>query len=130
VSPRVREDSVHPRLQSGASGRPLNFTVRGRAGLTRLSRIGATVVVVGLITSTAAFTLGVFHRTMVGALLLLFVGLPVCAIGEALGEIAFARRPRAWYIRAGAVIAVVSMLGILWWWWESHASFVHHNFLG
>jgi hypothetical protein len=28
VSPRVREDSLHPRLQSGASGRPLNFTVR------------------------------------------------------------------------------------------------------
>jgi hypothetical protein len=28
VSPRVLEDSVHPRLQSGASARPLNFTVR------------------------------------------------------------------------------------------------------
>jgi hypothetical protein len=28
VSPRVREDSVHPRLQSDASVRPLNFTVR------------------------------------------------------------------------------------------------------
>jgi lactoylglutathione lyase len=30
VSPRVRGDSVHPRLQSGASARPLNFTVRAR----------------------------------------------------------------------------------------------------
>jgi hypothetical protein len=29
VSPRVPEDSVHPRLQLGASVRPLNFTVRG-----------------------------------------------------------------------------------------------------
>jgi hypothetical protein len=28
VSPRVRENSVHPRLQSGACVRPLNFTVR------------------------------------------------------------------------------------------------------
>ena len=28
ASPRVLEDSVHPRLQSGASGRPLKFTVR------------------------------------------------------------------------------------------------------
>jgi hypothetical protein len=28
VSPRVREHSVHPRLQWDASGRPLNFTVR------------------------------------------------------------------------------------------------------
>jgi hypothetical protein len=27
VSPRVREDSVHTRLESGASVRPLNFTV-------------------------------------------------------------------------------------------------------
>ena len=30
MSPRVREDSVHPRLQSGASTRPLSFTVRAR----------------------------------------------------------------------------------------------------
>jgi len=28
VSPRVLKDSVRPRLQSGASGRLLNFTVR------------------------------------------------------------------------------------------------------
>ena len=28
MSPRVREDSVHPRRLLGASGRPLNFTVR------------------------------------------------------------------------------------------------------
>ena len=28
MSPRVLEDSVHPRLSLGASGRPLNFTVR------------------------------------------------------------------------------------------------------
>jgi len=34
VSRRVRKDSVHPPLPSGASGRPLNFTVRGRAGET------------------------------------------------------------------------------------------------
>jgi len=27
VSPRVLEESVHPRLQSGAYMRPLNFTV-------------------------------------------------------------------------------------------------------
>ena len=28
LAPRVREDSVHPRLQSRAGARPLNFTVR------------------------------------------------------------------------------------------------------
>jgi hypothetical protein len=38
VSPRVREDSVHPRLQSGTPGRPLNFTVR------RLSMRGTCAV--------------------------------------------------------------------------------------
>jgi hypothetical protein len=27
------EEIVHPRLQSGASGRPLNFTVRGHVSL-------------------------------------------------------------------------------------------------
>jgi hypothetical protein len=45
VSPRVREESVHPRLQSGASARPLNFTVRrmGPAAVTRFAR-GATLV--------------------------------------------------------------------------------------
>jgi len=32
VSPRVREDSVHPRRLLGASGRPLNFTVSGPFG--------------------------------------------------------------------------------------------------
>src|SRR5262249_14077959 len=30
-APRALEDGVHPRLQSGASGRPLNFTVRRHA---------------------------------------------------------------------------------------------------
>jgi hypothetical protein len=37
-APRVREDSVHPRRQSGASGRPLNFTVRLHRAMHRLLR--------------------------------------------------------------------------------------------
>ena len=36
VSPRVLKDRVHPRLQLGASGRPLNFTVRCTVALVRL----------------------------------------------------------------------------------------------
>jgi len=44
VSPRVRVDIVHPRLQSGACARPLNFTVRRRVNL---ARIGAVVVLWG-----------------------------------------------------------------------------------
>jgi len=39
VSPRVREDSMHPRLQSGACARPLNFTVRRARGITMSSRL-------------------------------------------------------------------------------------------
>jgi hypothetical protein len=38
VSPRVREDSVHPRLQSGAIVRSLNFTVRPHAPPYRLTK--------------------------------------------------------------------------------------------
>ena len=34
MSPPVRKESVHPRLQLGASGRPLNFTVRALSGDT------------------------------------------------------------------------------------------------
>jgi hypothetical protein len=32
LAPRVREESVRPRLQSGSCARPLNFTVRPRLG--------------------------------------------------------------------------------------------------
>ena len=40
MSPRVLEESVHPQLQSGASGRPLNFTVRRHGHFT----VNGTVV--------------------------------------------------------------------------------------
>ena len=33
MSPRVREDSVHPRLQAGPCAQPLNFTVRRMVSL-------------------------------------------------------------------------------------------------
>ena len=44
MSPRALEEIVHPRLQSGAGVRPLNFTVRCRMGLRlelRVTRCGA-----------------------------------------------------------------------------------------
>jgi hypothetical protein len=43
VSPRAREDSVRPRLQSGACARPLNFTVR-----RHMKRIATAAVLAGL----------------------------------------------------------------------------------
>ena len=47
MSPRVREDSVHPRLQSGAYARPLNFTVRRQ--VTQRYLLGHSAVIVGFI---------------------------------------------------------------------------------
>jgi hypothetical protein len=55
VSPRVREDSVHPRLQSGAIPRPLNFTVRRQmsrslpASTVAIQRAAAVAIAAGLI---------------------------------------------------------------------------------
>jgi hypothetical protein len=43
VSPRALEDSVRPRLQSGASTRPLNFTVRRQIGSLRELTGGGTL---------------------------------------------------------------------------------------
>jgi hypothetical protein len=51
VSPRVREDRVHPRLQSGACVRPLNFTVR-RHPMRSLPALTA-VAIAGCSTSTS-----------------------------------------------------------------------------
>jgi len=45
VSPRVREDSVHSRLQSGASVRPLKFTVRFRMNRALLFALAVSLVV-------------------------------------------------------------------------------------
>ena len=38
MSPRAWEGSAHPRLRSGASGRPLNFTARSRALIVLLTQ--------------------------------------------------------------------------------------------
>jgi len=46
VSPRALKDSVRPRLQSGASVRPLNFTVRSR--MTRLALLSVVLAVICL----------------------------------------------------------------------------------
>ena len=50
MSPRVREASVHPRLQSVAVVRPLNFTVR-----FRMSRSQIIFAALAVVTSTALF---------------------------------------------------------------------------
>ena len=55
MSPRVREDSVHPRLQSGAIARPLNFTVRRRINMKPSQAFGVVVRVIGLLGWLGAF---------------------------------------------------------------------------
>jgi Phospholipase_D-nuclease N-terminal len=47
VSPRVRKDSLHPRLQSGPSVRPLSSTVRSH-GVRAAVVIGGLVVILML----------------------------------------------------------------------------------
>jgi len=49
VSPRVREGSLHPRLQLSAPARPLNFTVRRRIVRTLAFTIGLCIIAVGAI---------------------------------------------------------------------------------
>ena len=55
MSPRVREESVHPRLQLGACARPLNFTVRRRINMKPSQAFGVVVRVAGLFGWLAAF---------------------------------------------------------------------------
>jgi hypothetical protein len=51
MSPRVREDSVHPRRQSGSCTRPLNFTVRQPLCTTRISvRVATTTALLTRLT--------------------------------------------------------------------------------
>jgi hypothetical protein len=76
VSPRVQEESVHPRLLSGACVRPLNFTVRRPEARTnaryisRLEKLGAppwvrglgvVVLAVGLMGNLVLITVALTH---------------------------------------------------------------------
>jgi hypothetical protein len=74
VSPRAREEIVHPRLQSGASGRPLNFTVRRPLVAAHLKAVvnigvlalGWVVTLVGCIVVAGALT-GLYMLLVMGA---------------------------------------------------------------
>ena len=98
--------------------------------MTPLSRVGTSVLILALLVGAAALMLGLFPRTIIGTLVLLVAGLPLCLVGEALGEFAFSDRPRAWYIRGGALAGIIAMIALLWWRWDNHASFVRRNFVG
>jgi fluoride ion exporter CrcB/FEX len=62
MSPRVREDSVHPRLQSDASARPLNFCVRRQSKVSPPNHHRAACPNCGSATVTSA----VLGRSLLG----------------------------------------------------------------
>ena len=54
MSPRAREESMRPQLQSGASMRPLNFTVRRHVRALRLTAVGILASTAWLAQSSGA----------------------------------------------------------------------------
>ena len=95
--------------------------------MTWLSRIGIAVLVLTLCVFVSALTLSLFPRTVVGAVLLVAVGIPATLLGEGLGELAFSNK---WYVRATGILGLAAWLGVLWWWYSIHAAFLHRHFLG
>lgn len=97
--------------------------------MTLVSRLGIAAVIVAVLTLCAALTLGLFPRTLIGFVLLVAAGIPVALAMEFLSEL-MGERGQAWYVRAGALIALVVLVGGFWCWWPSHSAFVNFNFLG
>jgi hypothetical protein len=64
VSPRVREDSVHPRLQSGACVRPLNFTVRSPRMTQPQEHVRATAVSYAILCAMYVAIAGVLANSL------------------------------------------------------------------
>ena len=83
-----------------------------------LSRLGAAVVILLLVVLAITFTLGVFPRTLLGVLLLIIVGGPLCLVADALRE----AHP------VGGLLGIVVLLVLVLWWCERHAAFMHQNF--
>jgi len=129
LAPRAREDSVRPRRLSDVVVRPLNFTVRGRALVRWLSRVGTAILVLAVSVVVAAFTLSLFPRTLTGVLLLVLVGVPVALLLEGLADIVFSEQSDRWY-HPLALLGFIALLVGLWWWLGTHVSFVRRHFAG
>src|SRR5437588_11818297 len=94
---------MRPRLQSSACARPLNFTVRGRALVRWLSRVGTAMLVLAVSVVVAAFTLSLFPRTLTGVLLLVLVGVPAAVLLEGLAGIVSCEQAGGWCRQFAAV---------------------------
>jgi hypothetical protein len=90
VSLRVREDSVHPRLQSGASVRALNFPVRGHLGrrMRTVIRLLFFWVVASLVAAAVLLLYAIpWHpHSARGWTIFLLVALPISLAGDYIGE--------------------------------------------
>jgi hypothetical protein len=94
-----------------------------------LSRIGTSVLVLGVGVLASALTLGLFPRTLTGLALLIFPGLPIALFLECLGELALSKHPGRGR-DAASLAGLLVLLGGLWWWLGTHNDFVHRHFLG
>jgi hypothetical protein len=92
VSPRVREDSVHPRLWSGASVRPLNFTVRRRGEVTvQVSPIAlSTLTVVAYAVLTLAGVL-LWRRARSFATAMVAIGFAIVLLDQVILLVSYSR---------------------------------------
>ena len=93
-----------------------------------LSRLASALLILVLGVVALALTIGLFPRTLLGTLVLITVGVPLCFIAEVLGELGFSRVPRTPSARAGGLIGLIALVALLWWWSASHASFMRQNF--
>ena len=83
-----------------------------------LSRFGSVVIILVLGLVALALTVGVFPRTILGVILLIVVGGPLCVGVEAL--------MRAHPV--GGLIGAIGLFALMWWWCARHAAFMHQNF--
>ncbi len=85
-----------------------------------LTRGGFAILILLLAVLGFAFTLGIFPRTILGVVVLIVVGGPICVVTDAL-----MRRAHP----LGGLIGVILLLALVWWWCARHAAFMHQNFL-
>jgi hypothetical protein len=84
-----------------------------------LSRAGSAIIILVVGVVGLAFTVGVFPRTILGVMLLIAVGGPVCVGVEALMRHAHP---------VGGLIGALGLIALVWWWCARHAAFMHQNF--
>jgi hypothetical protein len=126
VLPRVREDSVHPRLRLGACVRPLSFTVRAGPGPSvpaqhpspqNLPRWFVTVSLAGAIYTVVALGVLTLYSRSIGLLMLLPVGvfLVVAMVRAPWGQLAAAdtarrRTPLGRGLRVAETVVLIYIL--------------------